>query len=213
MGDPFIRAVAIAMFAWCAGAGASPSSSPRLDACFDKHAARFGLDPQLLRSIAGVESGMRAEAENRTHFSRTGTRDIGIMQINSGWLPALARYGIGESELKEPCTNIEVGAWILSDLVSRLGDSWNAVGAYNAACTELKAADCRRARAHYAWKVWRLQQEPHRPSGYDAAWRVTGAAPRPSTGLVSASALQIGRPTPDGLPFDARRAGNAMGQP
>ena len=55
------------------------------------------------------------------------------MQINSAWLPKLATHGIDEQELLEPCTNIQVGAWILAGNVQRLGYTWDAIGAYHAA--------------------------------------------------------------------------------
>lgn len=135
-----------------------PRPAAAVDQCFEFQAARFGLDSSLLRSIAIVESGMRPEVDNNTHLQRTGSRDIGLMQINTGWLPALRRHGIGLADLREPCTNIEVGAWILADLIRRHGNSWDAVGAYNAACTQLSGDACRRARSQYAWKVWRSQQ-------------------------------------------------------
>lgn len=121
--------------------------------CFAHHAARFGLEPELLRAIALVESGGRPHAVNGAHQGRTGTRDLGLMQINSAWLPRLRRHGIQETDLFEPCTSIEVGAWVLSDLVARHGNTWDAVGAYNAACTQLKGAACIKARARYTWLV------------------------------------------------------------
>lgn len=127
--------------------------------CFAHHAARFGLEPELLRAIALVESGGRPHAVNGGHQGRTGTRDLGLMQINSAWLPRLRRHGIQETDLFEPCTSIEVGAWVLSDLVARHGNTWDAVGAYNAACTQLKGAACIKARVRYTWLVHqRLKQ-------------------------------------------------------
>lgn len=122
--------------------------------CWDEAAQRYGVSAQLLYAIARVESGLDPQAVNWSHVHRTGTHDIGLMQINSGHLPALKRHGITESDLQSPCVNIHVGARLMADNFARLGMNWNAVGAYNAVCTELKGQDCARARTNYAWKVY-----------------------------------------------------------
>ncbi len=129
-------------------------------ACWDDAATRYGVAPELLRAMARVESSLNPDALNLSHTSRTGSIDIGLMQINSRWLPALAQYGIDGTALRDPCTNVQVGAWILADLFRRFGVTWEAVGAYNAACTSLKGHDCKAARMRYAWRVYRaLQRE------------------------------------------------------
>lgn len=124
-------------------------------ACWDQAARRHGVPANLLYAIASVESGLNPKAVNRSHLTRTGSYDIGLMQINSRHLPRLARHGITEASLYEPCTNLDVGAWMLSDLFIRRGLSWDSVGAYNAACTQLKGEACTQTRARYAWKVYR----------------------------------------------------------
>jgi hypothetical protein len=126
---------------------------PAAASCWEAAGARYGVHPWLLAAIAKVESGFDPNAVNAAHAARTGSLDLGLMQINSSWLPVLARYGITREALFDPCTSIAVGAWILADLFARHGVTWEAVGAYNAACVRLEPAECTARRAGYARKV------------------------------------------------------------
>lgn len=112
-------------------------------ACWQEAGSRYQVDPALLYAIARTESGLNPAA---SHRNRDGSFDIGLMQINSAWLPHLAKHGISAHDLWEPCTNIHVGAWVLAQKIRKLGMTWDAVGAYNAT-TPVK-------RISYAWKVY-----------------------------------------------------------
>lgn len=118
--------------------------------CWEAASQGYGIPEKVLKAVAKTESGFNVNAVNR---NKNGSHDIGIMQINSAWLPTLEKYGINEESLKDACTNVKVGAWILSNNAKKLGWNWNAIGAYNVGCAKLAAAECDRRRSQYAWKI------------------------------------------------------------
>lgn len=97
--------------------------------CFIDAGNRYNIHPNLLWAIAKVESGFNPYAINR---NSNGTYDIGIMQINTSWIPVLKKYGYNEKHLWNACYNIYVGAWVLAQCISKHGYTWEAVGCYNA---------------------------------------------------------------------------------
>lgn len=157
-------------------------------ACWDEAAQRYGVSPQLLYAMARVESSLTPTAVNNTHRKSTGTYDIGLMQINSSHLHRLARHGIKEADLYDPCINVHVGAWLLADEFSRYGMSWEAVGAYNAACTQLRGTHCQAARAKYAWRVYRHLPVAGKPA---TASRIEAEAARAETVYVPLLAARV----------------------
>lgn len=112
--------------------------------CLDDAATYWKVPTALARAIAMQESGMRPSVVST---NRDGSRDFGLMQINSSWLPRLARYGIHQQDLLNACTNAYVGNWILAQNIERLGLTWDAVGAYNATSPD--------KRDRYARNVYR----------------------------------------------------------
>ncbi|HEX3141058.1 MAG TPA: lytic transglycosylase domain-containing protein [Rhizobacter sp.] len=98
-------------------------------ACWEQAAQKYGVSVHLLHAIAKTESSLNPAAVNRGNAN--GSYDVGLMQINSSWLPRLRQYGIEEKDLYQPCVSIDVGAWILAHNIRQFGNTWAAVGAYN----------------------------------------------------------------------------------
>ncbi|AXA91334.1 lytic transglycosylase domain-containing protein [Massilia sp. YMA4] len=122
--------------------------------CWHLAAIEGGVTVELLQAIAWTESSMNPSAVNDTHRHKTGTRDIGLVGINTA--PRVLRnLGVSESDLFDACINLRAGARILREKIARHGMTWEAVGAYCVSCTRLKGDECRAARAAYAWRVYR----------------------------------------------------------
>ena len=97
------------------------STTMTLSEIFDKAAATYGVDVELLKAVAKQESGFDPNAT-----SSSGA--MGIMQL----MPATAE-GLGVSNAYDPYENIMGGAHLLSDLLSKYnGDKTLALAAYNA---------------------------------------------------------------------------------
>jgi soluble lytic murein transglycosylase-like protein len=113
--------------------------------CFDDAARFHGVNPWVTRAIAKVESGGNPKAINTKNV--TPTIDIGLLQINTIWLPILRTHGIAAKDLLDACTNVYVGTWIYARQVARHGNTWTAVGAYHSPGNP-------RLQAIYINKVW-----------------------------------------------------------
>ncbi|NDL61529.1 type III secretion system invasion protein IagB [Enterobacteriales bacterium SAP-6] len=120
--------------------------------CWFQAESHFSIEARLLRAIALTESNMNPRATGK---NKNGTRDIGLMQINSIHLPRLRILGINEQRLyDDTCVSVMVGASVLSDMMKRYGYSWEAVGAYNAGT----GAGSKHLRMRYARRVWERYQ-------------------------------------------------------
>lgn len=97
--------------------------------CFDRAAARFRHDPDLLRAMAEQESNNRDDAVGPRLAD--GNHAIGKMGINTIHLPELESYGVTRDDLLTECGSVFVGAWYFARYVSQVGRTWYAVGVYN----------------------------------------------------------------------------------
>jgi len=93
--------------------------------CFKKAGDIYQISPELLHTIARVESGLDPSARNK---NRNGSYDLGLMQINSCWKKHL---GPKWRHVSDPCYNVMVGSWILRQCMDRYGYSWDGVACYH----------------------------------------------------------------------------------
>lgn len=104
------------------------NNASEMQGCWDSAGKTYGVDPWLLMAVAKVESSFKANAINR---NKNNSYDIGMMQINSFWLPTLGKYGISSRDLLNPCTSVFVGSWIMAQNIKKFGYNQDGIGAYN----------------------------------------------------------------------------------
>jgi soluble lytic murein transglycosylase-like protein len=104
------------------------NNAEKIKGCWDTAGKTYNVDPWLLMAVAHVESGFNNKAIN---VNTNKSVDMGIMQINSIWLPTLKQHGISKDDLFNPCTSIFVGAWIMAQNIKKFGYNQDGIGAYN----------------------------------------------------------------------------------
>jgi hypothetical protein len=102
--------------------------------CMALVASLYNLPPRVLPSIQAVEGGRPGSV----HLNADGSQDLGAMQVNTHWLPALAAYtGLPQAIVRErlrawPCFNIAAaGAIMRTYLDEAHGDLMLAIGYYH----------------------------------------------------------------------------------
>lgn len=106
-------------------------------------ASLYNLPPRVLPSIHAVEGGGLATVNVNTD----GTEDLGLMQINTHWLPLLSRYTrspiifVRRNLLERPCYNIAAAGLILRIYLDEThGDLMRAIGNYHSHTPTLNQA-------------------------------------------------------------------------
>jgi soluble lytic murein transglycosylase-like protein len=106
-------------------------------------AATTGLPPRVLPVIQSIEGGV----VGMVRLDSNGTEDLGVMQVNTIWIPALAgRAQLSETETRrrliaDPCFNIAAAALILRTYLAQTnGDLLSAIGDYHSHTPALRAA-------------------------------------------------------------------------
>ena len=107
--------------------------------CMLSAAQIHGLPPSMLFVMLHIEGGKIGETSRNTN----GTFDIGPMQINSIWIPELARRWKKDHRTTlhmlthDACTNIEAGAWILRGRIDDTRDTRIGISRYHSATPHL----------------------------------------------------------------------------
>ncbi len=112
-------------------------------ACMGLVASIYHLPPRVLPAIQAVEGG----SPGLVHRNNNASQDLGVMQVNTIWLGALARYthtGVATVYARlrdEPCYNVAAaGAIMRTYLDEAHGDLMLAVGNYHSHTLALNAA-------------------------------------------------------------------------
>lgn len=108
--------------------------------CINQAAITYYVPAKVIISVLEVERGKVGMAKPNLN----GTYDYGPMQINSIWLPKIAPYGYTKEQIQyDPCVNVMVGAWILSNKIAQSfvqsTDYWQGVADYHSCTPNLNA--------------------------------------------------------------------------
>lgn len=113
---------------------ATPTMGLPYLACMSLVASLYQLPPRVLPSIQAVEGGFVGSISSNAN----GSQDLGVMQINTVWLPALSTYtgldthAVRERLIHQPCFNITAaGAILRLNLDQSGGDLMQAIGNYH----------------------------------------------------------------------------------
>lgn len=117
--------------------------------CMLQAAQFYSLPPRVLPSIQAVEGGFAGAV----HPNKDGSDDLGVMQVNTRWVPRLAALTrlppqtVHDRLVADPCFNIAAAAFILKSEINATGDLMRAVGNYHSHTPALHAA--------YRDRVWK----------------------------------------------------------
>lgn len=133
------------------------TSPQELAVCIFTAAKTYDVPPQLVLSLLSAEGG--AVGEKLPGAGRT--YDLGLMHINSSWVPQLAGvWGVDERTglrmlRDDACINVGVGAWILHATLDKNASLQNEIAAYHAAAHHLSG---RTNDAEYVNRVMKMME-------------------------------------------------------
>lgn len=105
-----------------------------LATCLLMAAQTYNVPPAVMLGIMHVEGGRVGQAVGP---NSNGTYDLGPMQINSMWMPQLARHWNVSKQTAlhmvkdDACVNVNVAAWILRQRLNESGNLTLAIAHYH----------------------------------------------------------------------------------
>jgi hypothetical protein len=112
---------------------AAPAPVPVVG-CIESAASAYRLPPAVIVVLLSVEGGSLGHVSQNSN----GTVDIGPMQVNTIWVPVVAKHWVATASdtyaaLRDNfCANVEAGTWILRRSMDEAhGDFWEGVGFYH----------------------------------------------------------------------------------
>jgi soluble lytic murein transglycosylase-like protein len=137
-----------------------------LAVCIFAAAKTYAVPPALLLSLLSVEGGAVGKKTSAPDHSE----DLGLMQINSSWVPELAKAWEVSPEtarhrvLDDACINVGLGAWILqTSLNSKNGDMRGSIALYHTSAHHLDPKAENKEYTDKAIKLMELYKPIHGP--------------------------------------------------
>ena len=114
-------------------------SAKALVACLMIASNTYQVPPSVMIGIMHVEGGRIGQESPNTN----GSADLGPMQVNTIWLPQLARHWrvdmtTARSWVRDNgCVNVHVAAWILQQKIAEAGYLYGGIARYHSATPPL----------------------------------------------------------------------------
>jgi hypothetical protein len=107
-----------------------------LAACLMLAAQTYQVPPAVMIGIMHVEGGRIGQ---QVGPNINGSYDLGPMQVNTTWVPALAHaWGVDQRTARalvrdDGCVNVKVAAWILHQKITETGSVYGGIAHYHSA--------------------------------------------------------------------------------
>nr|WP_229650316.1 lytic transglycosylase domain-containing protein [Vibrio splendidus]MCC4882976.1 lytic transglycosylase domain-containing protein [Vibrio splendidus] len=125
-----------------------------IERCVSYSANHFDINKNVIKSIVLVEGGKAGTMSRNSN----GTYDMGIMQINTIHLPDIKKKYptvTWKDVAYDPCINIGIGSWILSQRLKEASSYWVGVGNYHSKTPKFRNRYLKKIYAAYRGVVSR----------------------------------------------------------